>query len=172
MNEVIQNILTRRSVRAFTGESLTKEQVEILIQAGLCAPSGMNKQAWQLIGVLNPDIIEKLAHAIEETQGREGYNFYNAKTLIITTNETEGKWSKEDNACALENIFLAAHSMGISSVWINQLLDHCHEPKIRKILEEIGVPSNHDVYGIAALGYDVNEAKGQVKKMGTYQIIE
>ncbi|MFI3201294.1 MAG: nitroreductase [Eubacteriales bacterium] len=171
MNEVIHSIMTRRSVRAFTDQPLTKEQVEILIQAGLCAPSGMNKQTWQLIGILNQEIIAKLAKAVEEVLGREGYNFYNAKTLIITTNEVEGKWSKEDNACALENIFLAAHSMGIGSVWINQLLGQCEDPKIRTILEELGVPVHHEVFGIAALGYDVNEAKGQVEKMGQYKIV-
>lgn len=172
MNEIIQNIMTRRSVRAFTDELLTKEQVEVLIQTGLCAPSGMNKQTWQFFGVLNQEMVSKLANAIGEVQGRDDYNFYNAKTLIITTNEVDGRWAKEDNACALENIFLAAHSMGIGSVWINQCLDQCDQPQIRSVLDELGVPENHVVYGIAALGYDVNEGKGQVAKNGKYVIVE
>ncbi len=171
MNEVIRNIMTRRSVRAFEDTQLTKEQVELLIQTGLCAPSGMCKQTWKFTGVLNRDIIARLAKVIGESQGRDSYNFYNAQTLIITSNERDSRWGKEDNACALENIFLAAHSMGIGSVWINQLLDHCDEPEIRAILEELGVPENHVVYGIAALGYDKNEPRGEVKKTGKYTII-
>lgn len=172
MNEVIQTIMTRRSIRSFNETQLTKEQLEVLIQAGLCAPSGMCKQTWKFFGVLNQEIINRLATTIEETLGRKGYNFYHAKALIITTNEANSTWCKEDNACALENIFLAAHSMGIGSVWINQLLGQCEEPAIRAILEELGVPANHQVFGIAALGYDTNEPKGQVEKIGEYVIIE
>lgn len=172
MNEVIQAIMTRRSIRAFNDELLTKEQLEILIQAGLCAPSGMCKQTWKFTGVLNQEIIAKLAKTIEELQGREGYNFYNAKALIITSNESDSTWRKEDNACALENIFLAAHSVGIGSVWINQLLNQCDETRIREILDQLGVPKNHEVFGIAALGYDCNEPRGQVVKKGEYVIVE
>lgn len=172
MNEVIQTIMTRRSVRAFDEGLLSKEQMEVLMQVALCAPSGMGRQTWKFTGVLNQDIIVKIAKAVETSLGRTGYNLYEAKALIITTNKTDSPWAKEDNACALENIFLAAHSMGIGSVWINQLLDICDEPEIRSILDELGVPENHGVYGIAALGYDKNEPKGQVDKIGEYVIIE
>lgn len=172
MNEVINNIMTRRSVRAFNEQLLTKEQLEVLIETGLCAPSGMGKQTWKFTGILNQEIIAKLASAMEEVLGRTDYNFYHAKALIITTNERNSNFGKEDNACALENIFLAAHSMGIGSVWINQLLGNCDEPKIRAILDELGIPADHVAFGIAALGYDENEAKGQVKKIGQYAIIE
>lgn len=172
MNEVIKNIMTRRSVRSFDDTQLTKEQLETLIQTGLCAPSGRCMQTWKFTAVLNRDIIARLAHVIQETQNRQNYNFYNAQTLIITSNEKDSPWGKEDNACALENIFLAAHSMGIGSVWINQLLDHCDEPEIREILNELQIPENHAVFGIAALGYDTNAPRGEVKKKGQYVIIE
>ena len=59
----------------------------------------------------------------------------------------------EKNACALENIFLAANSYGVGSVWINQLQNICDTPAIRDILNDFGVPANHVVYGMAALGY-------------------
>ncbi|MFI3214561.1 MAG: nitroreductase family protein [Eubacteriales bacterium] len=172
MNEVINNIMTRRSIRAFNEQLLTKEQLETLINAGLCAPSGMGKQTWKFTGILNQEIIKKLATTIGDVLGREDYNFYHAKALIITTNESTSRFAKEDNACALENIFLAAHSMGIGSVWINQMLGQCDVPSIRAILDEIGVPKDHEVFGIAALGYDENEPKGQVDKIGQYSIIE
>ncbi len=172
MNEVIKNIMTRRSTRAFGEKQLDKEQMEVLIQAGLCAPSGMGKQTWKFTGILNQEMIVRLASTMGEVLGREGYNFYHAKALIITTNDRDSTWGKEDNACALENIFLAAHSMGIGSVWINQLLGQCDNPQIRSILDELGIPQNHVAFGIAALGYDEKEAKGQVAKIGQYVIIE
>jgi nitroreductase len=77
----------------------------------------------------------------------------------------------EDNACALENIFLAAHSLGIGSVWINQLRHCCDEAEVRAILEEWGIPEDHVVYGIAALGYQDGEPLGEVEKKGVIKIV-
>ena len=78
---------------------------------------------------------------------------YQPEVLIIPSNDVESPFGKEDNACALENIFIAAWSFGIGSVWINQLQNICDTPAIRDILNDFGVPANHVVYGMAALGY-------------------
>ena len=48
---------------------------------------------------------------------------------------------------------LAAHSFGIGSVWINQLRTLCDDPEVRALLDEFEIPSDHVVYGMAALGY-------------------
>ena len=69
---------------------------------------------------------------------------------------------KRTNACAMENIFLAAHSLGIGSVWINQLQGICDEPSIREILNDFGIPADHIVYGMAALGY-ADDVKAEKK---------
>ncbi len=172
MNEVIQNILTRRSVRDFSETCITKKDMEILIQAGLSAPSGRAKQTWKFTGLLNQEIISELAAVIGPILERENYGFYGAKALILVSNEVDSPWGREDNACALQNIFLAGHSMGIGSVWINQFSGICDEPNLRSILKQLGIPENHVIYGIAALGYSMSEPKGQIEKTGVYTIIE
>ncbi len=172
MNEVMQNILTRVSTRDFGEQQLTKQAVEPLIQAALYAPSGMCKQTWHFTAVLNQAIIAEFAAAIGKALGREGYCFYNAKALIIPSNQRENPFSKEDNACALQNIFLAAHSMGIDSVWINQASKISDEPEIRAILAKLGVPDDHIVFGIAALGYATTPFEGMKEKIGTFSIVE
>ena len=95
--------------------------------------------------------------------GSPSYNLYRPAALIIPSNET-GLIKTWDNACALENIFLAAHSMGIASVWINQGSDTCNDPGVRAVLTELGVPEDHMVYGMAALGYAAAEPKDVEKK--------
>lgn len=94
-----------------------------------------------------------LAAAVEKTLDRQGYDMYQPQVLVIPSNEKESRFGREDDACAMENMFLAAHSLGIGSVWINQLQGICDEPAIRRILTSFGVPSDHVVYGMAALGY-------------------
>ncbi len=172
MNEVIKNIMTRRSIRDFNEKLVAKSDIEVLLKAALTAPSGMGKQSWKMIAVLNQDVIAKLAKAMGDILGNDKYCFYNATALIIPSNEIDSKWGRDDNACALENIFLAAHSMGIGSVWINQLIGICDIPEIRSILTELGVPENHTVFGIAALGYSSSAPVGEKEKTGEFAIIE
>ena len=172
MNEVINNIMTRRSIRDFTDKKVDKADMETLIKCALTAPSGANKQTWKMTAVLNEKIIHELCETIGEIWGKKGYNMYGATALIIPSNEKDSKWGRDDNACALENIFLAAHSMGIGSVWINQLVGFSDEPKIRALLTKLNIQDNHDVYGIAALGYSGSEPVGEKEKIGSFEIFE
>lgn len=171
MNTVIENILTRRSVRAFQDKPIEEEDLNLILKTGIYAPSGMNKQTWKSTAVVNPEPIQKLAKVISRELGRENYDMYNPQVLIIPSNIRESPWGKEDNACALENMFLAAHSLGIGSVWINQLQGICDRPAIRSILDEFEIPSNHIVYGMAALGYPAAAPKQEAKKNGIINIV-
>lgn len=73
----------------------------------------------------------------------------------------------------MENIFLAAKSLGIGSCWINQLGQTCDDPDVRAFLTKLGVPESHKVYGCAALGYAPADAPVKKKKVkeGTVTII-
>lgn len=167
MNETLNTILTRRSTRKFAEKAIPQEDLELIVQAALHAPSGMGLQTWQFTVIRNRQKIQALAAAVGKTLDRPEYDIYQPQVLIIPSNEKDSRFGKEDDACALENIFLAAHSMGIGSVWINQLQGICDEPEIRGLLTSFGVPENHVVYGMAALGYaeDVKEEKARIGKV-------
>lgn len=172
MNEVMKNILTRRSTRAFNEQDIPREALEQILKAAIYAPSGMNRQTWQFTAIVSRQKIQVLAKLIEKVLERKDYNFYNPSVIVLASNERQSRWGKEDNACALENMFLAANSFGISSVWINQLQDICDVTEIRSYLQEVGVPDTHVVYGIAALGYSDRETNQDVAKKGIIKIVE
>lgn len=172
MNTILENILTRRSTRAFEDKPIPAETLQQILQAAIYAPSGMGRQTWQFTAVTNREKIQALANIVSKELGRDGYNMYSPEVIIIPSNDKESPWGMEDNACALENIFLAAHSFGIGSVWINQLRDICDRPAVRSILTEWGVPTNHVVYGIAALGYPAPAPKKEIQKTGKIVIVE
>ncbi|MEG0190841.1 MAG: nitroreductase family protein [Lachnospiraceae bacterium] len=162
MNEMLESILTRRSCRSYTDQEITAEDLAMILQAGRYAPSGRNRQLSQFTVVRKRENIQALARVVGTALDRdEGYNFYDPKVIILVSNETENPLGCQDSACALENIFLMAHSLGIGSCWINQLRDICDRPEVRTILDTFGVPSNHKVWGIADLGY----AKGPYKEI-------
>lgn len=70
-----------------------------------------------------------------------------------------------DCACAIENMFLAAQSLGIGSCWINQLGITCDDPEVREFITALGVPANHKVYGCVALGYPDSKIPMKEKKV-------
>lgn len=172
MNPIIENLLTRRSCRSFLEKEIPTEQLNEILQTAIYAPSGMGRQTWQFTAVTDRAKIQQLCAAIGKELGREGYNMYNPQVLIIPSNEADSPFGKEDNACALENIFLAAHSYGIGSVWINQLQGISDRPAIRNLLTQLGIPTTHTVYGVAALGYPAGELPGEVIKKGIIRIVD
>lgn len=155
MNPVIENILTRRSIRSFTGEAIKEEELQQILKAAIHAPSGMNKQSFRFTVLRNKEKMSRLAReiALELERDVEKYNFFLPSAIIMVSNDRDNGNGLADCACALENIFLAANSLGIGSCWINQLKLICDQPKIRNILNEFEIPDNHIVWGMAALGY-------------------
>lgn len=172
MNETMKTILKRRSVRSFSSELIAENILKDLTEAAMHAPSGMCRKTWKFTVVTNKDMIERLSRVIAKVLDRPGYNMYNPVALIIPSNERDSKYGREDNACALQNIFLAAESYGVGSVWINQLTGICDTPEVREILNEMEIPESHIVYGLAALGFaNPNEPKPEYREIGEVKFI-
>ncbi|MBR4941519.1 MAG: nitroreductase [Clostridia bacterium] len=157
MNEVIRNLKTRRSVRAFSDRVIEKEYLLEIADCARYAPSGRNGQPWNFCVVQNPEIIGELAASVGKNLGREGYDFYGPNALIIVSCDRESRFELQDGSGALQNIFLAASSLGIGSVWINQLRDTCDCEDCRALLTRLGIPEGYRVVGTAALGYPADE---------------
>jgi nitroreductase len=149
--------MTRRSVRTFADKEIKKEELEQIITAATYAPSAMNTQSWHFTVLLNKEKMQKLAKLIAKNLDMKGdYNFYRPEALILVSDDKDNVNSTANCACALQNIFLMSHELGIGSVWINQLRTLCEVPEVRAMISELGVPGNHNVYGMAALGYPSN----------------
>lgn len=172
MNSVIDTIMTRRSCRAFQDKPIPRELLEEILQTAIYAPSGKGCQTWRFTVLTSHDSIQELAGVIGRILERAGYDMFRPAALVITTNRRDSEYSKEDNACALENIFLAAHSYGIGSVWINQLKDIGDEPQVRALLTQYGIPEDHLVYGMAALGYPASPLPKTVRKTGVIRFVD
>ena len=171
MNELINLIKNRRTCRNFSEKEVSESDVKQILECALSAPSGMNYQTWSFVAIMNREKIQKLAKAVGKALNRENYNMYNPSVLILTTNDKESRFREVDNACAMENIYLSCEALNLGCVWINQLKDCFDEPEVRVILDELGVPKNHGVYGSAAIGYKSQEALTKEIK-GTYKIVK
>lgn len=171
MNELINLIKNRRTCRNFSEKEVSESDVKQILECALSAPSGMNYQTWSFVAIMNREKIQKLAKAVGKALNRENYNMYNPSVLILTTNDKESRFREVDNACAMQNIYLSCEDLGLGCVWINQLKDCYDEPEVRAILDELGVPKNHGVYGSAAIGYKSQETLPKEIK-GTFKIVK
>jgi nitroreductase len=193
VNEVIDNILTRRSIRTYSEEQISDEKLNAILEAAKYAPSGSNSQLWRFTVVQNKEKLQLLNSAVREAfrkvevdektyrsirggkiaAEKESYNFYyNAPTLIIVSNDKEHPNAMADSAVALENILLAAHSLGLGACYINQLRWFSEEKEIRKVLGELGIPENYMVCCSSAIGHNSSSMpKAAPRKEGVVDII-
>ena len=158
MNAILENIMTRRSCRAFEKRRIPDADLEQILTAAVYAPTAMNRQTWRFTvpsgrGACTGLRIAQLARAVGAAIGREGYNFYEPDTLVIVSNLKTNANAIADAGCAMQNIMLMAHSLGVASCWINQMKDTNGDPAVRALLDGYGVPADHDVQCCAALGY-------------------
>ncbi len=153
MNEVLNNIYTRRSIRKFTDKDVPKDLVDEVVKAGTYAPSGKNMQTFRFFVMQNADSILALQEVVGKGMENPSYTFYGTKALVIVTCGKEDVNGVEDCSCALENMMLAAHSLGLGCCWINQLKYCGDKPEVSAYLDKIGLPAGRRVVGMLALGY-------------------
>ena len=193
MNETIKTILTRKSVRSYKEDQILDSDLELLIDAAIHAPTGGNSQSWNFAVIQNKEKLLELNSLVKESfanlcvdentypskrKGKisaqqETYSFYfRAPTLIIVSNAREYPNAMADCSAAIENILLAAKSVGLASCWINQLTWFCDEEKMRKTLTDCGIPGNYIVCGAVALGFSAaNDDKLVPRKQADVNII-
>ncbi|MCH5350711.1 MAG: nitroreductase [Clostridiales bacterium] len=171
-------MLSRRSTRAFKPDKVDKALLEQIAEAGLYAPSAMNEQPWTLTVVTNAQKLAAVNAAVKKYFASTGDErlaaraadknyccYYGAPVLIIVSCEAGSLYPVEDASCALQNIFLSAHELGLGSCWINQLGGAaCDYPAVRELLDGFGVPSADKVYGCAAIGYIASETETKPRR--------
>ena len=149
--DTIEVIKSRRSVRGFTDENVSDEQVTQILEAGRWAPSGLNNQAWLFIIVRNPDTKIELSKLTNY-----GPTIKIAPVLIVVFLDKDHMYNyvkdvQSIGAC-IQNMLLAIHSMGLGGVWLGEILKN--KEIVNKVLE---APDSFELMGVIALGHPVNK---------------
>lgn len=174
-NSVISAIYNRRSVRNFKEIEVPRALIEQIVSCGYQAPSGHNMQTWKFTVITNKKEITSLKEIILSVAKKNKvyfYGFNNPPVLILVSNDVRNQYSIQDASCAIQNIMLAAYSLGLGSVWINVLMKLCDKPEIRSKLRQYKVPDCHNVWGMVALGYPANQPSQLAKKTDVVEWVE
>ena len=158
MNAIIENMMTRRSVRAFKKDPVPTELIEQVIEAGTWAASGHDRQPWALIAVTNPEVIAKLSKANASFFEHDVKDpFYGAPAIIIVLTKTFTPTYLYDGSLAMGNMMLAAHAVGLGSCWINRAREEFEQPEWKAWLKSLGIEGDYEGIGHLALGYPDGE---------------
>ncbi|MEW5913727.1 MAG: nitroreductase [Thermodesulfobacteriota bacterium] len=145
--EVLELIQSRRSVRRYSGQPLSDQELQMVLEAGRWAPSGQNNQPWRFVVVEDPAVKDQIAPLT-----RYGKVIQGAAALICCfihrpSMYNEVKDHQSIGAC-LENMLLMAHGAGLGAVWLGEILKSAQQ--VRQVL---GLGQELELMAVLALGH-------------------
>ncbi len=154
MNEVIKAMIERRSIRDFKPDMPEKEDLEQIIEAGLYAANGMGTQDPIIVAVTDKAVKDRLSQINGRILGEEGSDpFYGAPVIFIVLSRSDWRNRVYDGSLVIGNMMLAAHSLGLGSIWINRAKQEFEMPEWKEFLRDIGIKGEWEGIGHCAVGY-------------------
>lgn len=145
---MIDWILKRRSIRKFTTQPVTDEQIEQILRAAMAAPTARNLQDWEFIVVKDPAVRRAVADA--HPYGKMAVE---APVVIVVVGDPEQKYMEQDCAAATQNLLLAVSSLGLGAVWLGM-----KDPdRIAGSRQALGIPGNRVPVVTIPIGYPGEE---------------
>ena len=156
---VLDNIHARKSVRSYTDEPVTPEQVETLLRAAMAAPSGKNVQPWRFVVVTRPETKQKLAVGFNKMIATAPVAIVICGLTANPSGIANNNWTA-DCAAATENLLLAAESLGLGAVWT---ACYPYDDRMLPAIEALGLPDNIKPYCIVPVGHPAGDNKPKNK---------
>lgn len=155
MNEIIKAMEERRSVRKFKPELPARADLEQIAEAGLYAANGMGRQAVVTIVVTRKDLRDRLSEINRKIGGwGEGFDpFYGAPAILIVLGNKACGTFLYDGSLVMGNLMLAAHSLGLGSIWIHRAKEEFETDEYKKLLSDLGIEGDFEGIGHCAVGF-------------------
>ena len=147
--DVFEALFTRRSIRKFTAEPVSDEDLQLVLKAAMCAPSAHNKQPWHFVVVRDKALLASIAE-------RHPYAKMAAEApvvIVVCANPDEatapGYW-QQDCTAALENMLIAARGLNLGTVWCGM---YPFEDRVEPIRDLLNVPAQINMLGLVVMGH-------------------
>lgn len=158
MNETLQTLKNRRSVRSYLPEQIKDEELQQILEAGIYAPTGMGAQSPIIVVVQDKETIAYLSKLNAAVMGSTSDPFYGAPTVVVVLADRSRGTCVEDGSLVIGNILNAAASLGVGSCWIHRAKEVFDTPEGKALLEKWGIQGDYVGVGNCILGY----AKGEI----------
>lgn len=160
-NEAIFDAMyARRSIRKFTDQAVSDEQIEAMLKAAMAAPSATNTQAWRFLVIRDADILAKIRKELPFGKMMAPLAISVCADMSIFKRPIVDRFWVQDCSAATENILLAAVGLGLGTVWCGVHPIPIIEKRIHKVL---GLPANVKALNIIFIGYPAEEKEARTQ---------
>ena len=182
MNEVIKTILERRAVRKYEDKPVSREDLELIVKCGQYAATGMGLQPWHFTVVTQRSTLVKLSEAnaaimladpntpppVREMLESGNFDTYRgAPCAVIVSGENAGSMTIADCANAVENMALAAKSLGLDSCYLASFQVCLNAPTGGPLKAELGIPEGYIPHFALSIGYGAEQPVAAPRKEGS-----
>lgn len=177
-NSVIETIMARRSVRQYKDQPVEREKLELITNCGINAPSGMNRQPWEVRVVDNPDFINGITKVFVEADSTRGTDpgfknmFRNAPAVIFIASPADGSGQLD---CGLlgENMILAAQSLGLGTCCLGgPIAFMTSDEKARPYLDRLALPEDYKLLYAIGVGYPDETPEAKPREESKVKFVE
>ena len=163
--ELTEVLLKRRSVRQYTNEPVSQEQIELLLKAAMSAPSACNKCPWEFFVVENEEVLEKLRKATPYSKMQAPLAIIVCGNMNRALPKPSDKYWVEDCSAATENILLQATDLGLGSVWCGV---YPQRPNVKTVTEIMKLEDHLIPLNIIYIGHPQNESEPRTQYKEEY----
>lgn len=175
-NKVVENIMARRSIRKYKPEPVSREVLTQIMECGINAPNGQNKQSWEVRIVDNPQLLDEMSQAMADShQGSEFAKgcFRGAPAMIFIARDLSYDFSAYDCGLMAQNIMLSAWSMGVGSICLGSPVRFLTDNDLCKpYVKKLNFSDGYELALCVGLGYADENPQAKPRDMGKVAFID
>lgn len=168
MNETLQILKNRRSCKSYQARQITDAELDAVLEAGTYAPTGRNQQSPILVAIQDKETIAKLSKLNASIMGADIDPFYGAPTVVVVLADKNWPTRVYDGSCVMENLMVAAESLGLGSRWIHRAKEEFESEEGKALLKAWGIEGEYEGIGHCLLGYWEGEKPAAPPRKANY----
>lgn len=168
MSDILETIVTRRSVKSFLPDTPRKEDIEKIIKAGTYAPTGKNMQSPIILAITNKEVRDNLSKTNADLRGINFDPFYGAPVVLAVLAKKSWFTYIYDGSCVMENMLLEAHSLGLGACWIHHAKQVFDTEYGKNILKNLNITEDYEGIGFCVVGYPKVKPEGTLPRKENY----
>lgn len=177
-NQVVETIMTRRSVRQYKPQAVEREKMQTIVECGINAPNAMNKQLWEVRVVDNADYINGVTELYKKANPKAAEDpafknmFRNAPTVVFIGHDTKSESSPFDCGLLAENMMISAWSMGIGSCCLGSPARFMKTPEAAEYLQKLGFSEGYELLYCIGFGYPDEAPAAKPREAAKVKFVE
>ena len=168
MNESIKNMIERRSVRGYKPDMIPKEDLDLILEAGTYAATGMGMQSPVIVAVTDKATRDQLSKMNADVMGTDTDPFYGAPVVLVVLADKNRPTYIYDGSLVMGNLMLEAEAQGIGSCWIHRAKEEFESEEGKEILKSLGIEGDYEGIGHCVLGFADGPAPKAAPRKDSY----